>query len=455
MFTFQGGDLGHNEVEVVEAYLQTAGIPVMTLKKVLTDLWAVYNSHDSVHMNTWLQETQQEFDLNILTDAVEIIFGDGEDAVESQDDDQMQVDQEKTPLTLTSFDKHPRPGSPDPYKSQKKSGEKPFADGESDLFLKHWSARLQEYRSRLPKKAADKRKEEITSSEPDERHLARLAWVLDKLNARRVCVAILLTSDHTFYVYANSIDGNLAADVNRLIQATRDQPTYAKLKADVIQAALSELRGQKGSIDRCTAKARRRLNKALRFLSRFNNPTFHIHQPRTANKHAEMRAADAAHTSGSIGISKLCCGKCTMALTALTQVKGISFGVLGTHLKTYSSEAGWPIPIFLREEKAMEAFLGKAAYKIYKLHSSACDQLIQEEELTMKTLKAFKETDIVSSQESQASLSFSSQQSQDTMDVDLALPGSQGEGEDEDEDDYDEEDDVESQDLFTQERIVF
>jgi hypothetical protein len=307
----------------------------------------------------------------------------------------------------------------------------------------------------LPKKAAEKRKQEITDSEPDERHLARLAWALDKLNARRVCVAVLLTSDHTFYIYANSIDSNLAADMNRLILATKDQPAYIKLKEDIIQAALSELRGQKGSIDKCAAKARRRLNKALRFLRGFTNPTFHIHQPKTANKHAEMRAADAAQVSGSIGISKLCCGKCTMALTALTEVKGIRFGVLGTHLKTYSSEAGWPIPAFLRTENAMEVFLGKAAYKIYKLHAFACDQLIVEEELAMKTLKSFKETDIVSSQESQASLSFSSQQSQDTMDIDIVLPSSPGEDEDEDGDgdDYDEEDDAESQDLFAGERM--
>jgi len=454
MFTFEGGDLGQNEVEVVEAYLRTADIPAKTLAKVLAALWAVHNSHDSIDMDTWLLEVQQGFNLDILTDAVEIIFGDGEEAVESQDDDQMQVDK-KVSLTLTSFDRRPRSASPERDKPRKKSAEKPLSQQESTQFLKHWGDHLQEYRKRLPKKAAEKRKQEITKSEPDERHLARLAWVLDKLNARRVCVAVLLTSDYHFYIYANAIDSNLATDMNRLLLATKDQQTYTTLKEDVIEAALSELRGQTGSIDRCRAKARRRLNKALRFLRRFNTPTFHVHQPRSANKHAEMRAADAAHASGSIGISKLCCGKCTMALTALTEVKGMSFGVLGTHLKTYSSEAGWPLPDFLRDEKAMEVFLGEAAYAIYKLHPFACDQLIEGEELTMKSLKAFKETDIVSSQESQASLSFSSQASQDTMDIDIAQPSSQADDENgnDEEDDYDEEDDLEGQDLFAQERM--
>lgn len=449
MFTFQGGNLGQNEVEVVEAYLQTVDIPANTLKKVLAVLWAAHDSDDSIDMDTWLQEIREGFDLNILTDAVEIIFGDGEDGVDSQDDDQMQVDT-KVPLKLTSFNRRPRSASPDRDKPQKKSGEKPLSREESEQFLKHWSARLQEYRNRLPKKAIEKRKQEITKSEPDERHLARLAWVLDKLNARRVCVAVLLTSDYHFYVYANVIDGNLMTDVKRLLLATKDQSTYIKLKEEVIQAALSELRGQTGSVDKCKAKAGRRLNKALRFLRRFNDPTFHIHQPKAAHKHAEMRAADAAHTSGSIGISKLCCGKCTMALTALIEVKGITFGVLGTHLKTYSSEAGWPIPDFLRDEKAMEAFLGKAAYNIYKLHPSACDQLIEGEELTMKSLKAFKETDIVSSQESQASLSFGSQGSQDMMETDIVQPSSQGDDEhgSDESDDYDEEEDLEGQDLF-------
>lgn len=459
MFTFRKQLLGRNEVEVVEAYLQTAGIAKGTLNKIRVDLWGTYDDLEtSIEMDDWLEETRQTFDLEILTDAAEIIFGDGDD-VHSQDEGSMETDEEKQPLTLTTFDKRPRPGSPDPYKSQKGEDEQPLSKADRKRFLELWGGQLQAYRKRLPKKAKEKRQKELDNSESDERHLARIAWVLDKLNARRVCVAVLLTSDYTFYVYANVIDDSMSRDVKRLVQATRDRQTYLKLKEDVIQATLAELRGQKGSTDKKTAKARRRLNKALRFLQRFENPSFHIHQPQTRDKHAEMRAADAARASGSIGISKLCCGKCTMALVAFSSVKKIRFEVLGTHLKTYSSEAGWPIPAFLGVKGAMQIFLGEEAYKMYQLSPFACDHLIVEEELTMKTLKPFKETDIVSSQESQASLSMASQQSQDfAMEEDIMVldngGGSEGEGESDDEDDiYDNEDDKDGQDLFEEERM--
>lgn len=453
MFILQGNELGENEVEVVEAYLRSKNIPEKKLKEVLTDLWRVHQAAGKpVEMDTWLLKMQQAFALNILTDAVEIIFGDGEEG-DNQSEEQMDTDEQIPPLKLTPFKKNPRPGSPDPYKHQGKPVDTSLPKADKKRFLEQWSAHLQEYRDRLPKQASEKRKQEIQNSEPDERHLARLAWVLDKLNAHRVCVAILLTSDHTFYIYANRMNNDLAGDMNRLILATTDQQAYTKLKEDVVQATLSELRGQKGSQDKKRAKARRRLNKALRFLRRFDNPKFQIHQSKTANKHAEMRAADAAQGSGSIGISKLCCGKCTMALTALTGVKGISFEVLGTHLKTYDTDAGWPVPDFLRTDGAMQVFLGANAYKIYQLHPIACEQLIVDEPLTLTTRKAFKETDLVSSQESQASLSFGSQQSQDfAMDLDIAVQ-EQEEKDDEEDDGYDNEDDAESQDLFEEEKV--
>ncbi|HEY1351271.1 MAG TPA: hypothetical protein VGF67_16745 [Ktedonobacteraceae bacterium] len=456
MFILQGNKLGENEVEVVEAYLQTKNISEKKLKEILSDLWRVHRAAGKpVEMNTWLQNTQQAFALHILTDAVEIIFGDGEEGSgegEQYSDEQMDTDEQVPSLTLTSFKKTPRPGSPDPYKQQEKPEDTPLSRADKKRFLEQWSAHLQEYRDHLPKQASEKRKQEIQNSEPDERHLARLAWLLDKLNAHRVCVAILLTSDHTFYIYANGMNNDLAGDMQRLILATKDPQAYTKLKEDVVQATLSELRGQKGSQEKKRAKARRRLNKALRFLQKFDNPKFQIHKPLTANKHAEMRAADAAQGSGSIGISKLCCGKCTMALTALTGVKGIRFEVLGTHLKTYDTDAGWPVPDFLSMDGAMQLFLGANAYTIYQLHPSACQQLIVDEPLTLTTRKAFKETDIVSSQESQSSLSFGSQQSQDfVMDLDTAV---QEQKEEDDEDDgYDNEDEAGSQDLFEETKM--
>jgi hypothetical protein len=119
------------------------------------------------------------------------------------------------------------------------------------------------------------------------------------------------------------------------------------------------------------------------------------------DEHAEMQAGDAIMevradpteaVLGTVGIAKLCCGKCTLALEALDTVHAIHFHVLEPHLKTYATKTGWPVPRFLTSSPAaMKAFLGDAAYAIYQVYPSQCLQMIRTEKFDAPS---FARTDI-------------------------------------------------------------
>ena len=85
-----------------------------------------------------------------------------------------------------------------------------------------------------------------------------------------------------------------------------------------------------------------------------------------------------------------------MALIAL-ETTGVKFFVQGAHFKTYDSEAGWPVPEFLKkDEVAMCAFLGETAFGIYQKDPKKYLGLIKSKKLQSK---AFSKTDMVSSGE--------------------------------------------------------
>ena len=139
-----------------------------------------------------------------------------------------------------------------------------------------------------------------------------------------MCVA-LLVAENTFHIYANVIDDRLRADLEDLKKAATsgsDDKFRQDLLKKVQDAAEKEARLSKGNAKGDEARnkrkvnAERRFNKVMNFLSGTDKDItqIQVHQPETENKHAEMRAADAAVQampeggSGSVGNSKLCCG---------------------------------------------------------------------------------------------------------------------------------------------------
>ena len=242
---------------------------------------------------------------------------------------------------------------------------------------------------------------------PDERNLTRLAWVMEKLNPARVCVAALLTKNNHIYLYANQQDTGMVEDCERLVKALQDVEERNRLVKTVEDSYVNEIRTSNNAKNanperykRYVAEhkeiAERRVEKMLSSLSEWlgkfrvqdgtavqENATdgspadvFRVHRAKSSNKHGEMRAVDAcvskvielrnedaagaAEIRGFVGISKLCCGKCMMALIAAATVENVDFYVQGAHFQTYDTGPGWPVPAFLmRNDNAMRAFLGE------------------------------------------------------------------------------------------------
>jgi hypothetical protein len=353
-----------------------------------------------------------------------------------------------------------------PQKAKPKSRPKRMSPDEREAFLEAFTARMDEVYKKLgPSK--EKRSDELTGGTRDQRDFTRITWVLAQLKASRVCVASLL-SGNKFILYANTIDDDLAADFKGLEAALSDDNLRAELLEKVQKASVKELRGREAQEAHGEARrkrAERRFNKAMRLLKRIQSVIGGVeqHDPRTDDKHAEMRGADAAATllggssvasgSGShdmvppgtisnnnnnnsapspsvdtpssapvlgipvdpgassvqgplpqpqslrgfVAISKLCCGKCTLALMALREVLEIDFIVQGSHMKTYDTGTGWPTPAFLlNNPEAMQHFLGDKAYALYQDYPEEARKLIETEKLANKS---YLQTEYVSSED--------------------------------------------------------
>jgi len=87
--------------------------------------------------------------------------------------------------------------------------------------------------------------------------------------------------------------------------------------------------------------------------------------------HAEMNLINELYNkklldkhAGYIGISKACCLKCASALEVVNSVLGGNkiYTANGCHFHVYD----WPTPNFIKDDKFLEVFVGKEAFKIYK-----------------------------------------------------------------------------------------
>jgi hypothetical protein len=269
-------------------------------------------------------------------------------------------------------------------------------------FADHINVLREEYANAVAESGGERAYELEVTDAPD-RRLMDLAWVLDKLNAGRTCVAAIFTG-FSIRLYANAIDSELANDALRVETAaaeagTASHPTFDALMQRMMDATRPRLgTGEVEAQTKYTAraeKAARRIYKAgkeiaeLRAQSKPADLQIVAHAPHQAGKHAEMRLIDASHNGlvGAVAISKICCAKCYAAIRAARIAKRAELDVQGAHWATYATTAGWPIPHFLKESAAaMQAFLGDEAYAWYVAYPTEAAAAIEGDELNVKRL---------------------------------------------------------------------
>src|SRR5207302_9943120 len=127
---------------------------------------------------------------------------------------------------------------------------------------------------------------------------------------------------------------------------------------------------------------------------------------------------------GFVGISKLCCAKCYLAIEALQSASDIRLHVQGAHFKTYATRRGWPMPRFLRENsRALQAFLGAEGHRLYLANPAAARAIVEREALDVPS---FRDTEMVSSGEERESTGGSSDGSSSGDDSSSAVSSRQG-----------------------------
>src|SRR5690606_21216763 len=106
-------------------------------------------------------------------------------------------------------------------------------------------------------------------------------------------------------------------------------------------------------------KVKRRFHKGLRAIAKLGLDKDHVRAPNTgvtkpvhAEQQATQWATDKGITFSDLGISKLCCAKCWKALQAAAEANLHPNLATGTHMKTYASTNGWPIPEYLLDNDA-------------------------------------------------------------------------------------------------------
>jgi hypothetical protein len=269
------------------------------------------------------------------------------------------------------------------------------------LFLNVFSAHLNGLRNAYSKNvttSGGQRAHELASTTAPDRRLMDLAWVLDKLDAARTCVAVVYTGGQ-IRLYANAIDAAMVNDALQVEIAAQEAAKGGGSTFDKLLQRLAEATGPRlgtGEVEEQEKfsaryeKAARRIFKAgmeIAALRKLGNVDIVAHKPQQRAKHAEMRLLDAGHTGlkGAVAISKICCAKCYAAILAAQASGRASIEVQGAHWATYSTAAGWPIPHFLKQDaNAMKAFLGDAAYAWYLAYPTEAAAMIEGRSLDVK-----------------------------------------------------------------------
>lgn len=265
-----------------------------------------------------------------------------------------------------------------------------------------------------------------SSLQGSDNNLSRLAWIIETLNQARTCVAVILSDTH-LHVFANHHDAKLQTQLQDLITASQDLRFASKEYHAILHLLTEHVLVNRGSrpkkketIDRKTGMVQRRLQKAMQLINQLNLGlnNIKVHEVNQSHKgrkkHGEMRAGDAVASSRKgdktplqldAGISKICCGKCELALQALSGIYGITFKVQEAHWQIYDTDTGWPVPEFLKTNpEAMKMFLGDEAYEIYVKFPAEATRVIEgmKKEVKSKeklTNPSSKDTGYISSED--------------------------------------------------------
>lgn len=239
-----------------------------------------------------------------------------------------------------------------------------------------------------------------SSLQGSDNNLSRLAWIIETLNQARTCVAVIVSNTH-LHVFANHHDAKLQTQLQDLIAASQDLSFASKEYHAILHLLTEHVLVNRGSrpkkketIDRKTGMVQRRLQKAMQLINqlKLGLKSVQVHEVNQSHKgrkkHGEMRAGDAVASSRKkgdktplhldVGISKICCGKCELALQALSGIYGITFKVQEAHWQIYDTDTGWPVPEFLKTNpEAMKMFLGDEAYSIYVKFPAEATRVIE------------------------------------------------------------------------------
>ncbi|MET8139438.1 hypothetical protein ABZU32_03895 [Sphaerisporangium sp. NPDC005288] len=253
-----------------------------------------------------------------------------------------------------------------------------------------------EYRAELLKGKKNKR-EKLTS---EQRSLDRLAWVLQHLQDSRECVAVA-SAGNELRLWANTPDDEMARDLNDLLEVARAQTAGAEEDLNdqlqgmwnLLRQSGLDVRDGEPTLQQWKA-AERRLRKTITFLAELEATWGKVQtsaqtlQFLDGKVHAEVQFADdllrlraelkakmatlpedqrAAYQERlrlidearvAVGISKLCCLKCYLAIGAVISVEKLSITISGTHYRTYD----WPMPPSLASsEPLLRAYLNLPA----------------------------------------------------------------------------------------------
>ncbi|MFC7381757.1 hypothetical protein [Sphaerisporangium rhizosphaerae] len=269
-----------------------------------------------------------------------------------------------------------------------------------------------EYRAELLKGKKNKR-EKSTS---EQRSLDRLAWVLQHLQDSRECVAVA-SAGNELRVWANTPDDQMARDLNDLLEVARAQTAGAEEDLNdqlqgmwnLLRQSGLDVRDGEPTLQQWKA-AERRLRKTITFLAELEATWGKIQtsaqtlQFLDGKVHAEVQFADdllrlraelqakmetlpedqrAAYQERlrlidqvrvAVGISKLCCLKCYLAIKAVISVEKLPITISGTHYRTYD----WPMPPSLASsEPLLRAYL-KLPAKLTKAGDKELDAALKD-----------------------------------------------------------------------------
>ncbi|GLX94807.1 hypothetical protein [Herbidospora sp. NBRC 101105] len=195
----------------------------------------------------------------------------------------------------------------------------------------------------------------------EDRARDRLADMIYCLGRTRVCVAILHQGNE-IALFANSGDKTMAVSLERLLKASRlTGPAQSAAVDDLLTFMYPNKKAPQDEF----AQTRRRLVKTLAYLAELESRHGRIRPvpvpTEVEGMHAEMQAATVARKKpgGKLGISKLCCVKCWLALTA--GLPGLFDRPLATHKNSYP----WPPPQFLEEPEVLARLLDLHTDKPY------------------------------------------------------------------------------------------